>query len=170
MSVVDLSIIIFVLMETANIFILYYMPDSRLGNGVAIFDEWENSKKDENTHLFAKYMANWVAGTKLIFIVLLLVILFTGSELTKVCAVLVMVLSIATYFFKLHPIIKKLDKAKKITPRGYSKALWFMIAGFMVMFSIAFIFGVIGLLTPAELSEVAEMSRISNIVKIGEIL
>lgn len=138
MDILNWSILIFVIMETANILILYFAPDSRLGNGVAVFNGWENSKEDENMHLFVRYMTNWVAGTKLIFIVLLLVILFVGNAETKGFAVLVMILSIATYFFRLHPIIKKLDKAGEITPKGYSKALFMMIVSFMLMFSVAF--------------------------------
>ncbi len=139
MNILDISIIIFVIMETANVCILYFAPDSRLGNGVAVFNEWENSKKDDSSHLFARYMAYWVAGTKLIFIVLLLVVLFTGTEATKLYAVGAMVFSIATYFWKLHPIVKKLDKMGEITPKGYSKTLGMMIAGFLIMFSAALI-------------------------------
>lgn len=126
-------------MESANICILYFAPDSKLGNGVAIFDHWEDSKKDENSNLFASYMTNWVAGTKLIFIVLLLVILIVGNEMTKIFGVVAMIISIASYFFRLHPIIKKLDAKGQITPKGYSKALGYMITGFLVMFSGALI-------------------------------
>ncbi|MFI3169619.1 MAG: hypothetical protein R3Y06_06740 [Faecalibacterium sp.] len=135
MNVLDIAIIIFVVMETANICILYFAPDSRLGNGVAVFNAWEDTKKDENTHLFAQYMTCWVAGTKLIFIVLLLVILFTGSELTKMFGVFAMIVSIASYFWKLHPIMKTLDAKGMITPKGYSKALFWMISSFLIMFS-----------------------------------
>lgn len=139
MNILDIAIIIFIIMEFANVCILYFTPDSRLGNGVAVFNEWENSKKNEDAHLFARYMTYWVAGTKLIFIVLLLVILFTGSQLTKICGVGVMILSIATYFWKLHPIIKQLDQKGQITPKGYSKVLGYMILGFLLMFSVAFV-------------------------------
>jgi len=124
-------------METANVLILYLAPDSRLGNGVAVFDSWEEAKTDKPMELFVHYMAYWVAGTKLIFIVLLIVVQFTGTETTKVWAVIAMILSIATYFWKLHPIIKKLDSIGKITPKGYSKTLGRMIGGFLVMFMIA---------------------------------
>ncbi len=139
MNILDIAITIFVIMETANVCILYFAPDSRLGNGVAVFNEWESSKKDENAHMFASYMTNWVAGTKLIFIVLLLVVLFTGNETTKAFAVGAMILSIATYFWRLHPIVKQLDANGQITPKGYSKALGLMIAGFLAMFSCALI-------------------------------
>lgn len=126
-------------MELGNVLILYFMPDSKLGNGVAVFDSWRDMKSDEALDHFAHYMAYWVAGVKLIFIFLLMVILFTGCETTKVCAVLAMILSIATYFWKLHPIIRKLDSMGKISPKGYSKALGLMISCFLVMFSAALV-------------------------------
>ena len=100
-------------------------------------------KNDDSISLFAHYMAYWVAGVKLIFIFLLLVILFTASVTTKMWAVIAMILSIAAYFWKLHPIIKKLDKIGKITPKGYSKTLGYMIGGFLLMFSTALIIHII---------------------------
>lgn len=139
MNLLDFSIIIFVIMETANVFILYFAPDSKRGNGVAVFKHWESSKNDEDAHLFARYMTNWVAGTKLIFIVLLLVILFTANETTKVYSVIVMIASIATYFWRLHPIIKTLDQKGYIVPKGYSNTLESMIVGFIIMFSFALV-------------------------------
>ena len=143
MNILDIAIITFVIMESSNVIILYFFPDSKLGNGVAVFNGWFRAKEDEANELFAKYMTNWVAGVKLIFIVLLLVILFTGSNLTKLLAVFVMILSIATYYFRLNPIIKKLDSIDEITPKGYSKTLFWMITGFMSMFSLAALFYII---------------------------
>ena len=84
-------------------------------------------------------MTYWVAGTKLIFIVLLLVVLLTGTETTKIWAVVAMILSIATYFWKLHPIIKELDEMGKITPKNYSKVLGIMISAFLIMFTGALV-------------------------------
>jgi len=139
MNILDIAITLFIILESANVYILYFAPSSKYGNGVAVFNEWEKSKQDINTHLFSRYMINWVAGTKLIFIVLLLVILLTGGETTKLYAVFAMILSIATYFWKLHPIIKELDDNDEITPKGYSKVLGYMIAGFLAMFSVALI-------------------------------
>lgn len=130
-------------MELGNVFILYFKPDSKLGNGVAVFNSWFDIKHDDSISLFAYYMVYWVAGVKLIFIFLLLVILFTGSNTTKIWAVVAMILSIATYFWKLHPIIKKLDNMGKITPKGYSKTLGYMISGFLLMFSTALIIHII---------------------------
>lgn len=137
--ILDIAIIIFCIMELGNVLILYFKPDSKLGNGVAVFDAWKDVKENKNLDLFAHYMAYWVAGVKLIFIFLLLVVLLTGNETTKIWAVVAMIISIATYFWKLHPIIKKLDSLNKISPKGYSKTLGLMISGFLLMFSTALI-------------------------------
>lgn len=139
MDILSISIIIFCIMELGNVLILYFMPDSKLGNGVAVFNSWHDVKKDNTLDLFAHYMAYWVAGVKLIFIFLLIVVLLTGTELTKIWAVIAMILSIATYFWKLHPIIKELDNMNEITPKGYSKTLGVMISGFLLMFSLSLI-------------------------------
>lgn len=143
MSILSVAIIIFCIMEFGNVLILYFCPDSKLGNGVAVFNAWFDVKKDTHLELFAKYMAYWVAGVKLIFIFLLIVILITASETTKMFAVAAMILSIATYFYKLHPIIKKLDSMGKITPHGYSKKLEYMITFFLIMFSLSLILHII---------------------------
>ena len=137
--ILDIAIIIFCIMELGNVLILYFKPDSKLGKGVAVFDAWKDVKEDKNLDLFVHYMAYWVAGVKLIFIFLLLVVLLTGNETTKIWAVVAMIILIATYFWKLHPIIKKLDSLNKISPKGYSKTLGLMISGFLLMFSTALI-------------------------------
>ena len=139
MDILSIAIIIFCIMELGNVLILYFMPDSRLGNGVAVFDSWNDVKEDKALNLFSHYIAYWVAGVKLIFIFLLIVVLLTGTEITRVWAVVAMILSIATYFWRLHPIIKELDKMGKITPKGYSKTLGLMIMGFLIMFLLSLI-------------------------------
>jgi hypothetical protein len=126
-------------METANVVILYFFPDSKFGNGISVFKQWETNKNDEKTFLFSKYLVNWVAGTKLIFITLLIVILFTADEITKLFSIFVMILSISTYYIKLHPIIKKLDLLNEISPKGYSKSLLLMISGFLIIFIFSII-------------------------------
>lgn len=136
MDILSIAILIFIVMESANVAILYFWPGSRLGNGVGVFNAFHNSENEEQ-HLFASYLVNWVAGVKLIFIFLLAVILVTGTETVRIGAVVAMILSIATYFWRLHPTIQKLDAMGCITPKGYSKALGWMIAGFMIMFTLA---------------------------------
>ncbi len=139
MGVLDIAILIFVIMESSNVFILYFCPEFPYGNGVSVFAHWNKSKEQKDVHLFARYMANWVAGVKLIFIMLLLIILFVGNEATKVGGAAVMVVSIASYFWKLHPIMKELDAMGEICPKGYSKTLAGMITGFMLLFSGALV-------------------------------
>ncbi len=139
MIYLDIAIVIFIVMELANVVILYFVPDSRLGNGVAVFNPWFSLKKNESTELFAKYMANWVAGSKLVFISLLIVIFITGDEATKLHSVLIMIFSISTYYIKLNPIIKKLDEKDELTPKGYSKVLPLLIGGILLLFTLSII-------------------------------
>lgn len=142
MSILSIAILIFFLMESANVAILYFWPGSQLGNGVGVFNAFHNSENEEQK-LFASYLVNWVAGVKLIFIFLLAVILVLGTEQLRMWAVVAMILSIATYFWRLHPTIKKLDAMGCITPKGYSKALGWMIGGFLLMFTLALVVHVV---------------------------
>ncbi len=137
MFILNSAIILFVFLEILNVMILYFSPDSKIGNGVAVFNPWFKLKTDQSNILFAKYLINWVAGTKLIFIGLLLVIVFTGGETTKLVTVMAMPFFMGTYYFRLHPIIKKLDDLGEITPKGYSKTLSLMIICFMILFTLA---------------------------------
>ena len=138
MNILSIAILIIIVMESANVAILYFWPGSRLGNGVAVFNAYFNPGSEEQ-RLFTSYLVNWVAGVKLIFIFLLAVILAIGTEQIKLWAVVAMILSIATYFWRLHPTIKRLDAMGCITPKGYSKALGWMIAGFLIMFTLALV-------------------------------
>lgn len=143
MDILSIVIVLFVILETSNVIILYFKPDSNLGNGVGVFNAWEDSKKHPEIHEFIKYLVYWVAGTKLIFIMLLLVILFTGTVTTKLWACIALVISIATFFYRLFPIIKGIDKRGAITPKGYSKTLGIMIGTFMAGFAVAILFSIL---------------------------
>ncbi len=138
MSLLSIAILIFIVIESANVAILYFWPGSQIGNGVGVFNAFHNSESEEQ-RLFTSYLVNWVAGVKLIFIFLLAVILVIGTEQVKLWTVVAMILSIATYFWRLHPMIKKLDAMGCITPKGYSKALGWMITVFMLIFTAALI-------------------------------
>ena len=67
----------FLILETFNVLALYFRPGTKKANAVGIFSGWEKSKEDPEVHDFVKYLVWWVAGTKLIFISLLVVILCT---------------------------------------------------------------------------------------------
>jgi hypothetical protein len=71
------------------------------------------------------------------------VILFTTGESTQQLTMVAMVASIASFFWRLFPMIKAMDKAGHITPPGYSKTLGMMIAGFIGLFAIALVWSII---------------------------
>jgi hypothetical protein len=131
MDILAAAIVVFVVIETLNIGILYFRPGSRLGNGIGVFNAYRKSEADPETHELVRYLVNWVAGTKLIFVALLLVIVVTGSQATKAWAVVALILSILSFFWRLFPAIVRLDRADQVTPKGYSRTLGIMIAGFV---------------------------------------
>ena len=131
MDILSAAIIVFAVIETLNIGILYFRPGSRLGNGIGVFNAYRKSEADPETHELVRYLVNWVAGTKLIFVALLVVILVTGSQTTRAYAVVALVLSILAFFWRMFPAIVRLDTAHQITPRGYSRTLGIMIACFV---------------------------------------
>jgi hypothetical protein len=130
-----IAIVVFVVLELGNIVILYFMPDSKLANAMGYFKAWEQSKSDPGLHQMAKYLVNWVAGTKVIFVLLLVVILVWGDEQILPYAGGAMTLSIATFFWRLLPIIKDLDQKGQIDPKGYSTTLLWMILGMIILFA-----------------------------------
>jgi len=144
MSVLSIAIVIFLLLESVNVITLYFWPGSRLANGVGVFNAWEKSKSDPELHQFVRYLVFWVAGSKLIFIALLLVILLTTGESTKMLTMVVMIASILSFFWRLFPIIRSLDKAGQVTPTGYSKTLGIMIGGFIMIFVVALLWSLLG--------------------------
>ena len=52
---------------------------------------------------------------------------------------LAMIASIASFFWRLFPIIKSLDSEGHIAPQGYSKTLAIMILAFIGIFAVALI-------------------------------
>ena len=139
MNILSIAIIVFLVLETSNVLMLYFTPGTRRGNGLGVFNAYEKSKEDPEVHALVKYLINWVAGTKIIFIALLIVILFTGDNKTKLYSVVALIMTILSYFWRLHPIIKNMDSRGQITPKGYSRTLGIMIIGFMATFAVSMI-------------------------------
>ena len=137
MTILSIAIIIFVVLEILNVLTLYFAPGSRMGNGIGVFDAWEKSKADPEMHQFVRYLVFWVAGTKLIFITLLLVIVFTAEYSTQRLTVVAMIASIASFFWRLFPIMKSLDEQGHLSPPGYAKTLRLMIIGMIALFVLA---------------------------------
>ncbi|BES63758.1 hypothetical protein SANA_01970 [Gottschalkiaceae bacterium SANA] len=139
MNILQLAMAVFIFLELMNITMLYFKPGSKIGNGIGVFNAYEKSKNDEEVHNLIKYLVYWVAGTKLIFIALLLVIIFTTTYTTQLFAVAVLIASILSFYWRLYPIMKSMDAKNQITPKGYSKTLNAMIAFFIGGFTLALI-------------------------------
>lgn len=140
MSLLSIISIGFLILEATNVLALYFSPGSKYANAIGVFKAWEKSKTDPEMHNFVKYLVNWVAGTKLIFIFLLIVILVWADERTLFFAGIAMVLSIASFFWRLFPLIRNMDHTGQIEPPMYSIALGGMIAVFILAFVIALVF------------------------------
>lgn len=129
----------FLLLEASNVITLYFFPTFKYANGIGVFKGWEKSKQDPEVHEFVKYLVNWVAGTKLIFILLLIVIIMTASERTLFFSAVAMVISIASFFWRLFPIIRKMDRNNQLDPKNYSAIIGWMILAFIAFFLTAII-------------------------------
>ena len=137
MNAISIVIIGFVILETTNVIALYFFPESKYANSVGTFRAYERSKQDPVVHDFVRYLVNWVAGTKLIFLLLLLVILFTADTDTLFFTGIAMAIAIASFFWRLFPLVRRMDAEEQIDPPGYSKVLGVMIATMVLIFVVA---------------------------------
>ncbi|MDF1521796.1 MAG: hypothetical protein P1P87_03130 [Trueperaceae bacterium] len=147
MDVLSIVLVAFGALELLNVLTLYLAPGSRRGNALGVFRAYERSKQDPEVHALVRYLIDWVAGTKLIFIVLLIGIVLTGSPETKVFSGIAMIFSILTFYSRLYPAITQMDEAGQIEPRGYSRTLAAMIASFVVVFGVAVVVYLLGFAT-----------------------
>ena len=127
MNVAQIGILVFTIIECLNVIMLYFMPESKMGNGVGVFNTYHETMKEEKTKDFVKYLINWVAGAKLIFIMIGIVVIIFGDDLTQLFTVVALIISILSFYWRLFPAIRKLDKKGEISPKGYSKTLNYMI-------------------------------------------
>jgi len=127
----------FILLETTNVMALYFFPDSKLANSAGVFKAYEKSKSDPEMHHFVRYLVNWIAGAKLIFIFLLIVILFTANEQTLILTGIALALATASFYWRLFPLIRKMDRNAEIDPERYSAVLGWMIFAFIFVFLVA---------------------------------
>ena len=137
MSFISIVIIGFLILEATNVFTLYFFPGSKYANGVGVFKAWDKSKSDPEIHNFVKYLVYWVAGTKLIFILLLIVVLYSMDDQDLVYIGIAMALAIASFFWRLFPLIRKMDRKDQIDPKNYSAVLGWMISAFIVGYLFA---------------------------------
>jgi len=137
MNILTTVIIGFLFLEAINVTTLYFDPGSKLANGVGVFKAWEESKQYPDIHNFIKYLVNWVAGTKLIFIFLLIVVLYFGDRNTLLYTAVALFASILSFYWRLFPLIRHMDQNSQIEPKNYSIGLASMILVFVVVFFIA---------------------------------
>ena len=140
MTFIVIVIIGFLFLESTNVVALYFFPDSKLANSVGVFKAWEKSKGDPEIHNFVKYLVNWVAGTKLIFIALLIVILLTADEQALLLTGAALTISIAVFFWRLFPLVRQMDRDDQLAPKNYSSVLGWMILGMIIIFSAAVLY------------------------------
>ena len=136
MNIIRTLLIGFLVMEAANVIMLYQFPGSKYANAVGVFNAWEKSMRDPEIHNFVRYLVNWVAGAKLIFILLLIVILCTGDDRSLFFTSIALVISIASFFWRLFPLIRGMDRRGEIHPKNYSAFLGWMICALIVIFSV----------------------------------
>jgi hypothetical protein len=114
-----------------------------MANSVGIFNAYEKSKSDSEMHNFVNYLVNWVAGTKLIFLALLTVIILFGTAMMQYWALWALMLSISTFYWKLYPLVKKMDSESQLATKGYSRTLGVMISAFIIVFLIVAVYTLI---------------------------
>ena len=139
MTLIKIVILIFISLELANVTALYFAPGSKMANAVGIFKAWEKSKQYPEIHDFVKYLVNWVAGAKLIFLLLLAVIVIYADVNTQRMSLIALAIATASFYWRLFPLIKKMDKKGEIDPKNYSVVLGIMIFVFIAVFITAII-------------------------------
>ena len=139
MNLLQIAITFFVFIEILNIMTLYFSPGASYGNGVGVFKAYHECQKDEKVFSLVSYLVNWIAGAKLIFIMIGLVVVIFGNEMTQIGTVVALIISISSFYFRLYPAIKKLDEDGEVTTKGFSKTLNYMIVIFLVMFTTSLI-------------------------------
>jgi len=134
----------FLLLETSNVFVLFFVPDSRQVHGMGMFPAWEKSKSDPDVHNLMRYLTIWVAGSKLILVALLIAILVWGGKQLLPIAGFSMALSMLPFYFGLFPTMKKIDGNDQVCPKGFSMHLGFTITVLILALLIGSVMAIFG--------------------------
>ena len=135
--IAKIVIFAFIILETSNVLALYFAPGSRKANAVGVFSAWEKSKQYPEIHDFIKYLVNWVAGAKLIFLFLLAGIALYGDLNQQRLSLLALAIATLSFYWRLFPLIKKMDREDQIEPKNYSNVLGVMILSMVILFFLA---------------------------------
>jgi hypothetical protein len=131
---VKIVILIFSLLELSNVLALYFTPGSKYANAVGVFAAWEKSKQYPDIHDLLKYLVYWVAGAKLIFILLLIIIIIFADINIQRLSLIALSIATLSFYWRLFPIIRKMDQNGQIKPKNYSIVLGIMIFIFIAIF------------------------------------
>lgn len=124
----------FILLEISNVVALYFFPGSKKANALGVFSAWEKSKQYPEIHDLVRYLVYWVAGAKLIFLVLLsFIVVFADLNLQRL-SLLALGLATFAFFWRMFPLVRKMDREGRIHPRNYSLVLGGMIVAMIVLF------------------------------------
>ncbi|KPL74840.1 hypothetical protein ADN00_13460 [Ornatilinea apprima] len=135
--IAKIVIISFIILETSNVLALYFAPGSKRANAVGVFSAWEESKQYPEIHDFIQYLVNWVAGAKLIFLLLLGVIALFGDLNLQRLSLLALAAATLSFYGRLFPLIRKMDRNGQVDPKNYSTVLGVMIFILIVVFLLA---------------------------------
>lgn len=142
MTFIKIVILGFIFLEFSNVVALYFFPGSKRANSLGFFSAWEQSKQYPEVHDLMRYLVFWVAGVKLIFLFLLgLIVAFADLNLQR-WSLIALALATLTFFWRMFPLARKMDREDQIRPKNYSLVLGGMILGLILLFVLAATFGV----------------------------
>ncbi len=141
MNIIEIILLLFALLEITNVNTLYFDHSTTKANGMGAFTAL-SKERDSQTQNMLDYLIYWVAWAKMIFILLLIVIIAFADRVTQFFSLIAMILSISLFYWKLYPLIRKMDSNGNIQPNGYSRTLGWMILAMIVVFSLIAIFSI----------------------------
>ncbi|NND83553.1 MAG: hypothetical protein HKN46_00220 [Acidimicrobiia bacterium] len=132
---------LFLILEVLNVVLLTFDPGSRRGNALGVFRAWESTEADPAIHNLLRYLAAWVAASKLIFVLVVGMILVFGDDRSKVIAVGALALGVLAYFWRLRPLLNTIDASAGLEPAGYSRRLTAGITVIAIALAAGFVSG-----------------------------
>ena len=145
MKTLQVTLLVFAFIESLNMLELYFLQNNCKFNGACVFSGWEKSKADPEVHMLMRYLVNWLAGVKMIVIALVLVLAFTAPENTLILAAVALVITIASFYWRLYPMLRSADKAGQLSSHGHSKRLSMMLMGLELSLILGIVFQLLGL-------------------------
>ena len=127
MIFLTIVMIAFLMLEISNVVVLFFKPDSKQVHGMGMFPAWEKAKSDPDVHNLMRYLTIWVAGSKLILIALVVVILVWRDRQLITVAGFALAFSMLPFYWGLFPAMKKIDQNNQVEPQGFSMRLGFTI-------------------------------------------